>query len=430
MKSIGLDIGTTSICGILIDCETGLVEQVISRDNDSAMPSKYEWEKIQNPNRIEQIVREILEELFGQEVASIGVTGQMHGIVYVNADGLACSPLYTWQDRRGGLPLDGSSYAESIGSEVGYGCVTDFYNQSNGILPKNAVQFCTIHDYIVMKLTGRKSPLVHTSDAAGFGCYSVLEERFTIQNERLPAITDAAAKAGEYCGVPVAVAIGDNQASFLGAGGGEGCVLVNVGTGSQVSVLTDCADGFYKELEVRPLYDGMYILAGCALCGGRSFAMLERFFEQVAELASGKPSGSLYAQMDEALSKAAETDLVFHNQFCGTRSNPNARASITNLSLENFTPTDMMLGCLNGIADELYDLYIQSGKACRTLIGSGNGLRKNPVLQKIFCQKFDCEMKVTLHTEEAAYGAALFSIKANGSDTDFEKMRGLIQYAV
>ena len=45
--------------------------------------------------------------------------------------------------------------------------------------------------------------------------------------------------AGEYKGIPVSVAIGDNQASVFSTLADEGNILLNIGTGSQVSVISD-----------------------------------------------------------------------------------------------------------------------------------------------------------------------------------------------
>ncbi len=45
----------------------------------------------------------------------IGFTGQMHGMLYVDASGMAVSPLYTWQDGSGEIPLeDGRTCVEIL----------------------------------------------------------------------------------------------------------------------------------------------------------------------------------------------------------------------------------------------------------------------------------------------------------------------------
>ncbi len=59
---------------------------------------------------------------------------------------------------------------------------------------------------------------------------------------------------------------------------------------------------------------------------------------------------------------------------------------------ENFTPEDFCYGVLKGMSTELYQMYmtIQKGIGIkiRRMIGSGNGLRKNPVLCEIIEDMF------------------------------------------
>lgn len=98
MKTLGLDIGTTTICAVIYDSCTGLLasETVC---NDSFLSGE-SWERIQDPSRIlaksEMLVRKLLAE--HPDTAAIGLSGQMHGILYLDASGNPISPLYTWQD--------------------------------------------------------------------------------------------------------------------------------------------------------------------------------------------------------------------------------------------------------------------------------------------------------------------------------------------
>ena len=88
----------------------------------------------------------------------------MHGIVYLDKNGEAVSPLTIWQDGRGDTPYkEGLTYAEWLSKKTGYklatgfGGVTHFYNTVNGLVPENAVTFCTIHDLAVMSPQHKKS---------------------------------------------------------------------------------------------------------------------------------------------------------------------------------------------------------------------------------------------------------------------------------
>lgn len=52
MKTIGMDIGTTTVCAILADAETGKLLDVQTLTNDAHLKSEKSWERIQNPKRI------------------------------------------------------------------------------------------------------------------------------------------------------------------------------------------------------------------------------------------------------------------------------------------------------------------------------------------------------------------------------------------
>lgn len=139
MYAIGIDIGTTSICGIVLDTDSGAVVKSRTEASDAFIATPNSWEKIQDTGKVIGLALEILESFADYPAAVIGLTGQMHGIVYVDEKGRAVSPLYTWQDNRGNLPYGDTTYACHLGSFSGYGNVTDFYNRVNHLRPDSAV---------------------------------------------------------------------------------------------------------------------------------------------------------------------------------------------------------------------------------------------------------------------------------------------------
>lgn len=236
--------------------------------------------------------------------------------------------------------------------------------------------------------------------------------------------------------IPVCVAIGDNQASFLGAAGtSRGSMLINIGTGSQVSVLYEGVQAADDSLlEVRPYLDGMSLLTGSPLCGGSAYALLERFFRQVLRMVGMDGFESVYPYMDALLSKAspAADPLIVSTRFSGTRTNPFERGKIENISMDNFTPAAMMLGFLEGMAQELYELaepvLSSDSFQLKNLVASGNGIRKNAAMRSILSKKFSLPVKVALHQEEAAFGAALFAMTGIGRFAGFEEAGKFIRY--
>lgn len=425
MQAIGIDIGTTSVCGVAIDSVSGNVLKAVTKNSNAFIDTENAWEKIQSVDIIMSVAIGILEELVCEETAVIGVTGQMHGIVYTDKSGKAISPLYTWQDERGNLPYRNTTYAKYLNSFSGYGNVTDFYNRENGIRPENAESYCTIHDYFIMQICGLEKPLMHSSDAASFGCYDLEENKFNYDcNVDLTADYRI---AGEYRGIPVSVAIGDNQASVFSTLADNDNILLNIGTGSQVSIISDFPV-VAENIETRPYFEGKYLVVGSALCGGRAYSMLKNFYYEILGYATDVNDDEVYVIMNKMLEKVKNTTLIVDTRFAGTRRNPELCGSISGITTENLNPSQLTLGVLKGMATELYKMYEKMNSEKSGIVGSGNGIRKNPNLVNIFEEMFKAEMKVPNHLEEAAFGAALFGLISCGIFKDANEAQKLIKY--
>lgn len=425
MKAIGIDIGTTSVCGIVLDAQTGAVLKTCTKNSEAFIKSANSWESIQSVEKIMSIATEILESFIDGDTVAIGVTGQMHGIVYFDANGKAVSPLYTWQDKRGDLPYNGTTYAKELGSCAGYGNVTDFYNRKNGLVPKESTGYCTIHDYLVMQLCGLTRPIIHTSDAASFGCFDVTTNTFSYDCDM--TVTSKYCVAGKYKGVPVSVAIGDNQASVLSTLADEEDVLINMGTGSQVSVISDLAITA-PNIESRPYVDGKYLVVGSALCGGRAFSMLKNFYAEILGYAASIDEDEVYGIMKRMMDRPITPTLKVNTRFAGTREDSTVKGAITNITTDNFTPAQLTLGVLEGMTSELYEMYEKMNFKSKGIVGSGNGIRKNQKLVEIIQGRFGGKMKIPKHSEEASLGAALFALISVGAFKDAKQAQKLIQY--
>ena len=158
---------------------------------------------------------------------------------------------------------------------------------------------------------------------------------------------------------------------------------------------------------------GGYLLVGASLCGGRAYALLEKFFREAAEML-GVDCACAYDAMDALAAKEdpIPDPITVTPLFSGTRKNPALRGKIEGLSTENFTPRHLVTGMMEGMARELYDMYaayLASGGQSSTLYGSGNGLRVNHYLQKCFERLFGTSLTLSTAREEAATGAALFA---------------------
>ena len=431
MHFIGIDIGTSSICGVAYNYMDKSIDSV-TRNNDTGTGSSNPWEKIQDPARIIVIVKEIIDEFLVKYsgVRGIGFSGQMHGMLYTDKNGNAVSPLYTWQDSRANqLYLDNQTYAEYLSEKTkynlatGFGLVTHFYNIRNNLVPAAAYRICTIMDYAVMKLTGQTIPLMDYSNAAGFGFFDherlVFDTRALedvgIDPSVLPGTDDSASRAGYYGTVPVYSAIGDNQASFLGSVHNiDKSIHITVGTSSQVSIYTPEYVPI-TSVDTRPFPGGGYILVGAALCGGKSFEILRSFFEDTLKLFNSHADPvDIYKTMTSVDDDASGDLPVVETLFDGTRVAPWKRGSISNISVSNLTPGNLIIGFLKGICRELHESYLLIPEKIRAektiLVGSGNGIKKNPLLCKALEEQFNCRLHLSSCQEESAFGACCCAI--------------------
>ena len=73
MKSIGIDIGTTSISGVLFDQDTGSVLRSYTENSNAFISVSSEWEKIQSVDRLITLATDILDRLLEEGVVSIGI---------------------------------------------------------------------------------------------------------------------------------------------------------------------------------------------------------------------------------------------------------------------------------------------------------------------------------------------------------------------
>ena len=428
---VGIDLGTTTISAVVYDLRRKVQLESYTLAHNSYVVSNVFSE--QNTAVIIEKAEKLLYHIIKcySNVVSIGVTGQMHGIVYIDEDGKAVSNLINWQDKRADLVLEsGKTTVELIAQltdeavATGYGIATHYYNRCKNLVPADAVGFCSIMDYFGMRLCGKKTAVMHASVAASLGLFDVQKGCFMLEKlahlgidaSFLPMVTRKNEMVGECRGIPVSVALGDNQASFLGSvDNNEDSVLVNIGTGSQISAVSEYCP-VAAGIEIRPFLEGNYLICGSSLCGGSAYETLERFFRSFA-VSAGLQDVPQYKTLNALAWEAyqnGERGLKIDTSFCGKRTEPSCRGFIEGISMQNFTPSALIIGVLNGILEELYQLYRLFPCKKNRVIASGGGIRKNKVLQKILEEKTGMPVAINQVTEEAATGAALFSALATG----------------
>lgn len=454
MLFIGIDIGTTSICGVLYDPIQDKVVRELHGENHFLPGEGFR----QDPEAIARTSLDLLERLLagscperekkpGQggndraQIGGIGISSQMHGILYVDRAGKAVSPFYTWKNEWGNETYQaGKTYAQYLSERTGmdlysgYGIVTHFYLQKKGQIPKEAEAFVNIGDYLAMRLTNTHQFLADVTIAASFGGFDLKKRQFAlaamekagVDSSYYPEVSEGKV-AGVFQEIPVFGAVGDNQASFLGAiKDKEGSVSVNVGTGSQVSV-------FSRELyetgegEARPFPGGGWLYVGASVNGGKVYERLAVFFREILE-AFGVPmeQTAVYEAMERLGTSKRETDLKVVPALYGerekgreqgkgkeTEKETGIKSGIYGLREENFHGSDLVRGYVSGMAGELYALYQGFPEALRAgkthITASGNGIRKNPLLQEEIEKIYKLPVTFTDREEEAAAGAAILA---------------------
>jgi sedoheptulokinase len=431
MITVGLDAGTTTISGVVYDSATQSVLKTCTLPNKGQIRTNAAGENLQDAAIIWDTCQSLLEGFLKEypRISGIGLSGQMHGVVYVDKNGQAINPLATWQDGRGDQPYqDGKSYVHYLKQKSGYhiatgfGLATHFYNIQNRLVPDGATVICTIADYIGMRLARRKKPLAHASNAHSLGMFDLNRMEFDkqaiesigIDPSIVPDVAQGEAQIGESAdGIPVWIAIGDNQASFLGAAGTDYDVVSNIGTSSQLSVRSKTlvnAEG----LDIRPHVNGEFILVGAGLCGGSAYALLHSLLQEVLEMYGVDGGNKLYEKMEQSARKINDNHhpLKIDTRFRGTRITPEIRGAITQIGIDNFSVGHLTHGVMRGICDELYGFYEEVPDALRkadVMIGGGNALRHNTMLREILAERFGMDVKLSPYLEESAVGASLLA---------------------
>lgn len=472
-----VDIGSTKISALAVDrtkncvaaeanCPTG--ERLRSEISGAA-----EWSAESIRNRVFETLRKLADSLRGKTIDGIVLTGQQHGVVLVDRGEQTkpLGPFISWMDQRGELPYDSNGISvvdearrrvesatdQRLGFHLaaGYAGVTLFSLLKNKSLPANG-RALFITDFLNVSLCGVKKLPTDPTMAAGSGLFDVenncwsesafdalgiprsLFPRIEPCGTRLGELSDAAAKeAGLSPGIPIYLGLGDNQASILGCLGADkeyrpagpfsnkerSAVIVNYGTGSQVTVLSD---QFIREttMETRPFPGGGFILVRAETGGGRSFALLRRFFgESGKQLFDVKEPEDLYDRLDAlaepvpAGSRGLRIEPDFFPSRRLTESNGEKTphgGTIFGLTEDNFTPACFVRALFEGMAERSFCGAASLRQAANrsmneselNIYGGGNLIRRSAVFQKILSGRFGAPVRLTPFTEEAAFGVS------------------------
>jgi sugar (pentulose or hexulose) kinase len=473
---VSIDLGTTKITSLALDTADGTIIARGTASNDANVTSepdrargRSEWDAARIIELGCQCLREVATALGPRrdEVAGIGITGQQHGVVVVDAESQPLTPLINWQDKRGNdLPPGGVLpyfliARERLGDKApkrtgcllfpGFSGFTLFWLKENDQLPP-AGRACFIMDLFGGLLTG-SPPVTEPSCAGSSGVFNVRTRSWDVEAIRAlglspdyfpeireanksigPLSTTVAEKTGLRAGTPVFAPIGDHQASFLGSiRDAERDVLINVGTGAQVAVFTE-GDHFAEPVELRPLPIRHNLLSNVGLAGGWSYQTLENFFRRICrevfQVDSEKPVYETLNRLAAAVPPGCD-GLVCDPHFSGSRADAARRGQFTGVTPQNMTPGHFARAVLEGMARSLadgYRLIATNERPGGRLVAAGNALRENTVLRESVCEAFGLPLSFTRHREEAAYGAALTAAVGAGLFPSLAEAASLIMY--
>ena len=165
----------------------------------------------------------------------------------------------------------------------------------------------------------------------------------------------------------------------------------------------------------------MYLLVGAGVGGGRSYALLRDFIGQVGRECFGvEAADDLYPTLNAlaATIPPGSDGLRCDPRFGGNRFNPDQRGGVTAIDGSNFTPGHLARATLEGLAATFHTLYgnmLTAGLTPRRrLVGSGNGIRRNPLLVELLGSSFAMPLVNPRQVEEAAHGAAMLAAVGAG----------------
>ena len=427
--SFGLDVGTSSTKGIAVGPE-GEVLAVEEEEYGLATP-RPGWAE-QDPHdwwTASQAVLARRRERAG-EPAGIGLGGQMHGLVALDAHDEVVRPAILWNDGR--TAAECAEIEERVGLErlislTGNRALTGFTAPKLLWLrkhePENFGRIARImlpKDYVRLRLCGEHA--IDVADASGTLLFDVAGRRWSdevvgaleLDPAWLPRALESPEVSGETAdGIPVAAGAGDQAAGALGVGVDRpGPLSVVLGTSGVVFAAlpefhADPAARVHAFCHAAP---GEWHAMGVMLSAAGSL----RWLRDVA--APGVDFGALVEEA--ARWEPGAEGLTFLPYLAGERTphaDPDARGSFTGLSLRHDRGAlvrAVLEGVAYGLRDSL-DLLVELGVKPERGRASGGGARSELWL-RIVASVLELPLERVEVEEGAAYGAALLGGVAGG----------------
>ncbi|MFW6138384.1 MAG: xylulokinase [Spirochaetota bacterium] len=441
---LGIDLGTSSVRVLALD-STGSVLAVHAREYEIRQP--YPGYAEQLPEDWWQATCECMQWVLSTEsvrtarIRSIGLSGQMHGLVLLDSDGYPLRDAIIWPDRRTagictewlqdigaefinsitGLPLASGFFAVSLAWVKRY--EPQVYRRvAHALLPK---------DYIRYRLTGLLA--TDTTDASGTLLFNIFEKNwsnqlikvFNLDDYFLPSIQEPTALAGELTveaaedtglkpGTPVAIGGADQAMAAISLGVCRpGVVAIAISTGGTVITAIDRPLQDFRVHTLCHIYPNLRILMGATLSAGLSlswFAKNVHIISSDSYTETDSPNIEELTSGAEKISPGSE-DLIFTPYLCGERTpymDPNARGCFIGLSLRH-THFHMVRSIMEGVAYSLcesLDIFHELDVPVNKVICSGGGSRSS-LWRQIQADIYGVSVTWNRGEEHSATGAAI-----------------------
>jgi xylulokinase len=441
---LGIDVGTGGTRALLVD-EAGQVRHASTAAHDDVHMHQPLWAEQRPENwwyAAKQAVRSVLAEakITGKDIHGIGLSGQMHGLVILDASNQVIRPALIWSDQRSQPQVDWIN--ETVGKEAvlrytanpvltGFTLPKLLWVRDNE--PRNFERIKKMllpKDYVRFQLTGEFASDV--SDASGTALFDVVQRRWSFEmvdalkldrgilayvHESSDISGKISAEAAHETGLepetPVVGGGGDQASSAVGNGiVVPGVVSCTLGTSGVVFAHSD-----------KPQYDpagrvhtfchavkGAWHVMGVTQGAGLS---LQWFRNQ---LAPGVEYEALTAEA--ATAPAGSQGLYWLPYLMGERTphlDASARGGWIGLTARH-KRADLIRALLEGVSysqKDCLDIIEQIGVSLDSVRASGGGAQ-SPFWRQMLADVFDKRV-VTLQTQEgSAYGAALLALVGTG----------------
>ena len=420
----GVDSSTQSTKVEIRDQETGAVVASASAPHPAVMAPLSE----QDPASWWTAFEHAWAQVGSPNVAAISVGGQQHGMVALDADGVAVHPAKLWNDTESADDADRltglvspADWAAAIGSvPVAAFTVTKlaWLARTHADVWSRVRHVMLPHDYITNRLTGQLTTGSTTDrgDASGTGYWSPAEGKYRIDlldlvdssrewESMLPRVLGPMDHAGHSTsasiatGAVVAPGTGDNMAGALGVGLRPGDAVISIGTSGTVYAVSNTSTS-----------DPSGAVAGFADATGRFLPLVctsnaAKVVDAVARLLSTD-----HAEFDRLALAASPEGPTLLPYFDGERTpnRPNARGVIAGLRTD-VTREQFARAAVNGVAcglldglDALRALTVLDGRVMLT----GGGARSQ-AMQQVVASLTDAPVVLSSADEAVATGAAV-----------------------